>query len=80
MGKIGKNNYIFNASSEKDFKIIYDYCLLVAKNNGGVYLALDDFRFPLSNADKKKFGTAREADTYFINRLYSSVKKTISEF
>jgi beta-N-acetylglucosaminidase len=80
MGKVGKNNYILSCSSEKDFKVIYDYAMLVAKNNGGVYLALDDFRFPLSAADKKKFGTAREADMYFVNRLYTSVKKQYPNF
>ena len=80
MGVAGGKNYIFECSDEKDFQIIHDYACLIAKNKGGLYLALDDFRIPITEADMKKFGSAREADIYFITRLYKTVKAQFPEF
>lgn len=80
MGVAGGKNYIFDCSSENDYRIIQEYACFIAKNKGGLYLALDDFRFPVSDADMNKFGNARGADTYFISRLYKEVKTQFPEF
>ena len=52
----------------------------VANAGGNLYLRYDDVRFPISPADKARFGTAREADVYLLNRIYSTVRCNYPSF
>jgi hypothetical protein len=67
-----KNRQI-RSKSDEDFEILRDLALYCAERGGNFGLLYDDFRFPIHPDDARDFGSAREADIYFINKLYSAV-------
>lgn len=71
----GKPKDKIKSKDEKDFDYIFRIFSLIAESGGNVFLFYDDTRFPISPEDERDFGTAREADIYFINKLYSALKK-----
>ena len=68
-----------DCKGDKHFDIVWKMCLPILKAGGGICYSPDDYRFPISPEDKKNFGTAREADIYFINRLYKKMKENFPE-
>ncbi|MDD5678246.1 MAG: beta-N-acetylglucosaminidase domain-containing protein [Kiritimatiellae bacterium] len=63
-----------NCGSDVDFDIIWKMCEPVLKAGGGICYGPDDFRYPIHPEDAKRFGSAREADIFFVNRFYNKVK------
>jgi len=61
------------SKSDEDFQTILRIANALAEAGGNLCLLYDDVRFPLSHDDKKDFGTAREADAFFLNKLYAAV-------
>ena len=59
---------------EEDFQIILRDARTVAAAGGGFFLAFDDYRFGLLYEESKRFGTAREADSYFLTRLHKELQ------
>lgn len=68
------------SNNEEDLQWLVKLASFCAEQGGNFCLLYDDFRFPLHPDDKKEFGTAREADTYFIPRLYHAVKAKYPRF
>ena len=52
----------------------------LAEAGGNLCLLYDDWRFPISADDMRDFGTAREADIYFVNKVYSAVAAKYPNF
>jgi hypothetical protein len=63
-----------DSKSDEHFDIIWKMCEPVLQAGGGIIYMPDDYRFPLSPGDEKNFGTARDADVFFMNRLYTKIK------
>jgi hypothetical protein len=61
--------------SDEDFQTVFKMAELAAKVGGGFAIKFDDIRFPLHPDDQKRFGSAREADIYFLNRLYAALQE-----
>ena len=61
--------------SEKHFRRLMEFYRPIAEAGGWIEVYFDDTRFPMHEDDKKQFGSAREADVYFINKLYKEIKK-----
>lgn len=68
------------SDDEEDFQAALRLSRLVAAAGGHLCLKYDDNRFPIHPDDIKRFGTGREADIYFINRLFSAVRKEFPRF
>ena len=65
-----------NCSDETDFNIIYEnFAKPIAAAGGSLSVQFDDIRFPLHSEDKKRFGSAAKADSFFINKLYNKLKQ-----
>lgn len=64
------------SKNEEDFQFVFKTARTIMDAGGNVGLIYDDLRFDLSPEDVKDFGTAREADVYFLNKLYSALKAT----
>ena len=62
------------SGSQEDFDSVFAIASAIAEAGGNLFLTYDDHRFPVNPADTKAFGTAREADVAFINRLYKALK------
>ena len=77
-----KNNYPEKIDSRSDaqFNALLKYMTPVVDAGGGISIQYDDIRFPISKADKKNFGSAREADIYFVNKVYNKFKKKNPDF
>ncbi|MDD5676536.1 MAG: beta-N-acetylglucosaminidase domain-containing protein [Kiritimatiellae bacterium] len=65
-----------DSKGDEHFDIVWKLCEPILEAGGGINYTPDDYRYPLSPADEKNFGTAREADIYFINRLYDRMRKS----
>ncbi len=63
-----------DSKSDEHFEIIWKMCEPILQAGGGIMYTPDDYRFPLSPGDEKNFGTARDADVFFMNRLYARIK------
>ncbi len=63
-----------DSKSDEHFEIIWKICEPILQAGGGIIYTPDDYRFPLSPGDEKNFGTARDADVFFMNRLYARIK------
>lgn len=62
------------SKNEDDFQAVFKKSCAVMDAGGYVALMYDDLRFDMSQEDVQDFGTAREADIYFINKLYDALK------
>ena len=62
------------SKNEEDFQAVFKKSCAVMDAGGSVALMYDDLRFDMSAEDVKDFGTAREADIFFINKLYDALK------
>jgi len=62
------------SKDEEDFQAVFKKACAVMDAGGSFCLMYDDLRFPMSPEDVKNFGTAREADIYFINKLHAALK------
>ena len=62
-------------ASDEDFQIVLGLADLAARHGGGFALKFDDIRYPLHPEDESRFGSAREADVFFVNRLYAAMQK-----
>ena len=76
----GKPEHKIDSKSDEDFEAVMKIVRPVAEAGGGMHFHYDDSRFPMSEADVRNFGTAREADIFFFNRLYSAVRERYSKF
>lgn len=70
----------FNAADEKQVEYLLKNWMAVAEAGANVYTGYDDHRFPRNPAESKKFATAREADSYVLNYLYTEVKRKYPDF
>ncbi len=63
-----------NCSSDSDFYTIYNnFAVPIANAGGNLSVQFDDTRYPLHPNDINTFGTAAEADSYLLTRLYDSL-------
>ena len=76
----GKPEEKLRSGSEEDFQAVFRLACLVAAAGGNLCLTYDDARFPISPADKARFGSAREADCYFVTRLFTAVRARYPKF
>ncbi len=70
----------FRCSSEEDYQKLLVSAETLAENRLGLYLGMDDHRFPVHPDDLKKFGSGRQADIYLVNRLYRELKQKYPDF
>ncbi len=63
------------SGNEQDFQAILEKARAVAEVGGHLCLKYDDHRFPISPDDLQQFGSAREADVHFLNRLYGELQQ-----
>ena len=68
------------SKSEEDLQLVVRAGMALAEAGGNLCLLYDDFRFPMHPDDVRDFGTAREADIYFLNRVYSAVAAKYPNF
>lgn len=68
------------SKSDEDFALVSKVAMALAEAGGDLMLQYDDFRFPMHPDDVRDFGSAREADIYFINRLYAAVAEKHPDF
>lgn len=64
-----------DSKSEDDFAAIYRIASLIGEAGGNLKIMYDDHRFPMNPADKQNFGSAWKADIFFVNKLYSELRK-----
>lgn len=62
------------SKSDEDFQAVFKKACAVMDAGGYVAIMYDDLRYDMSPEDVKDFGTAREADIYFLNKLYSALQ------
>jgi len=60
--------------SEENFNKMMLYFNPIAEAGGKVLIMFDDTRFPINENDRKRFGSGRETDIYFLNKLYKAIK------
>lgn len=60
--------------NDDDYRAMLAHARLVASAGGHFAYFQDDSRFPLNADDQRDFGNAREADIYFIQRLYNGLR------
>ncbi|MDD5678663.1 MAG: FG-GAP-like repeat-containing protein [Kiritimatiellae bacterium] len=77
---IGYQDLNIRSKNEDDFQTLLKLARFCAEHGGNFGLLYDDVRFPIHPDDARDFGTAREADTYFIKRLFDAVKKDYPNF
>ncbi len=68
------------SKSEEDFQLVVKAGLALAEVGGNLCLLYDDYRFFLSPEDVRDFGYAREADVYFLNKVYAAVAAKFPNF
>ena len=68
------------SKSEVDIGLVVKAGMALAEAGGGLCILYDDFRFPLHPDDVRDFGTAREADVYFLNKVYAAVAAKYPSF
>ena len=68
------------SKSEDDLRLVVKAGLALAEAGGNLCLLYDDYRFYLSAEDVDDFGTAREADVYFLNQVYAAVSAKFPNF
>ncbi len=61
--------------SDEKFERLMEYYRPIAEAGGWIEVYFDDMRFPMHEDDVKQFGSGREADIYFINKLYKAIKE-----
>jgi len=68
------------SKSEEDFQLVSRVGMDLASAGGNLMILYDDVRFPVSEQDEQNFGTAREADVHFLNRVYAAVAAKYPDF
>lgn len=68
-------NEQLRCGSDEDLEIVLKLAEIPAQVGGGFSIKFDDIRFPLHPDDQERFGSAREADIYFLNSLYNSLQE-----
>jgi len=63
------------SGNEEDFQAILAAACAAEEAGGHLCLKYDDSRFPISADDMRKFGSAREADVYFLLRLDGELRR-----
>jgi len=76
----GNPKTTIRSKSEDDFQTVLTVATLLAEAGGNLCLLYDDARFPLSQEDQEHFGSAREADVYFLNKVYATVRAKYPNF
>ena len=64
-----------DCKSEKDFQHLMEIAEWIGDAGGNITFYWEDYRFPIGPADEKNFGSAREADVYFLNKMYKELRK-----
>ncbi|MDD5679594.1 MAG: FG-GAP-like repeat-containing protein, partial [Kiritimatiellae bacterium] len=77
---IGGGEWNIRSKNEDDFQILLKLARICAENGGDFSLFYDDARFPIHKDDVRDFGSAREADTYFLKRFIEAMKKDYPNF
>lgn len=68
------------SKSEEDFQLVVKAGLALAEAGGNLCLLYDDYRFFLHPDDVRDFGSARQADVYFLNKVYETVSAKFPNF
>jgi len=68
------------SKSEEDFGLVVAAGMALAEAGGNLCLLYDDFRFPMHPDDVRDFGTARQSDVHFLNKVYSAVAAKHPDF
>lgn len=64
----------FRSSSEEDYRYFMYWAKIVGEAGGSLAFYWEDYRPPLAAEDKARFGTMKEADLYFFNRIYKDCR------
>ena len=67
------------SKNDDDFNLVLQRAERLGEAGGNLCLLYDDHRFPVSADDDRDFGTARQADVHFLNRLSQALKKQYPE-
>lgn len=70
---VAKNK--IETGSEADYRVVLDWAMQLEALGGHLSLKYDDHRFPISAEDQRRFGSAREADSYLLKRLSQDLTK-----
>jgi hypothetical protein len=68
------------SKSREDLELVIKAAMALAEVGGRLCLLYDDYRFYIHPDDVRDFGSAREADVYFLNAVYSAVSAKYPEF
>jgi len=68
------------SKSEEDFQLVVKAAMALAEQGGHLCLIYDDFRFPMHPDDVRDFGSARDAEVYFLNKVYAAVSERYPDF
>lgn len=68
------------SKSEEDLQLVVKAGMALAEVGGNLCLLYDDYRFLMHPDDVRDFGTAREADVYFLNKVYAAVSAKYPNF
>lgn len=68
------------SKSEEDFQLVVKAGLALAEAGGSLCLLYDDYRFFIHPDDVRDFGSAREADVYFVNKVYAAISAKYPNF
>jgi hypothetical protein len=68
------------SKSQEDLDLVIKAAMALAEAGGRLCLLYDDYRFFIHPEDVRDFGSAREADVYFLNAVYSAVSAKHPDF
>ncbi len=68
------------SKSDEDFQLVVKAGMALAEAGGNLCLLYDDYRFFLHPDDVRDFGSARQADVYFLNKVYETVSAKFPNF
>ncbi|MDD5676739.1 MAG: beta-N-acetylglucosaminidase domain-containing protein [Kiritimatiellae bacterium] len=71
----GVGRPVIRSKSDDGFQALLSRAKFCEEHGGHLFLNDDDFRFPIHPDDARDFGTAREADVYFLNKFMAALKK-----
>ncbi len=69
-----QQEWMLDSGSDRDFEILMKLCTAIAEAGGNPMFYWEDHRKPIGKADRERFGSAREADIFLVNRLYHALR------
>jgi len=68
------------SKNEDDIELMIKVSMELAKAGGHLMILYDDFRFPAHPDDMRDFGSARKADMYLLEKIYTTVAAQYPDF